>query len=58
MFHEDMAALNAKAPSIEPRATEHIAEMIEMMDEMPMRPLAIATEAMSLPSMVAGTSSP
>jgi len=34
MFHEDMAALNAKAPSIEPRATEHIAEMIEMIERL------------------------
>ena len=29
-FHEDMAALGALAPDIEPRATEHIARMIEM----------------------------
>lgn len=27
-FHEDMAALNALPPDIEPRATQHIAEMI------------------------------
>ncbi len=29
-FHADMAALGALAPDIEPRATEHISEMIEL----------------------------
>lgn len=29
-FHEDMAELGVGAPSIEPRATEHIPQMIEM----------------------------
>ncbi len=29
-YHQDMAALNALPPDIEPRATEHIAEMIAM----------------------------
>ena len=29
-FHEDCAALNVAAPDIEPRATDHIAEMISM----------------------------
>lgn len=29
-FHEDMAALNCLAPNIEPRATEHISEMLDM----------------------------
>ena len=29
-FHEDMAALNALPPDIEPRATHHIPDMIEM----------------------------
>jgi len=29
-YHEDMAALNAELPDEEPRATEHIAEMIDM----------------------------
>ena len=29
-FHEDCAALNVAAPDIEPRATDHIAEMITM----------------------------
>lgn len=34
MFHQDMAALNAGNPDIEPRATEHIAEMIEMIERL------------------------
>ncbi len=29
-FHDDMAALGALPPSVEPRATDHIAEMIEI----------------------------
>ena len=29
-YHDDMAALNALPPDVEPRATEHIAEMIAM----------------------------
>jgi cysteinyl-tRNA synthetase len=31
-YHEDMAALNALPPSLEPRATEHVAEMIAMIE--------------------------
>lgn len=31
-FHEDMAALNAGNPDIEPRATEHISEMIDLIE--------------------------
>jgi cysteinyl-tRNA synthetase len=30
MFHDDMAALNAMAPDVEPRATAHIPHMIDM----------------------------
>lgn len=30
VFHDDMAALGALPPDVEPRATDHIAEMIEM----------------------------
>jgi len=30
IFHKDMAALNALDPVVEPRATDHIAEMIDM----------------------------
>ncbi len=33
-FHEDMAALGALDPDHEPRATEHIAEMIAMIDSL------------------------
>ena len=29
-YHEDMAALGVMPPSVEPRATEHIAEIIDM----------------------------
>lgn len=31
-FHADMAALNTDAPDVEPRATDHIAEMIVMIE--------------------------
>jgi cysteinyl-tRNA synthetase len=33
-FHEDMAALNALPPDVEPRATEHIREMIAMIERL------------------------
>ncbi len=33
-FHEDMAALNALPPTLEPRATENIGAMIEMIAEL------------------------
>ncbi|MBX6370445.1 MAG: cysteine--tRNA ligase, partial [Rhodospirillales bacterium] len=33
-FHDDMAALNALPPDIEPRATEHIAAMIAMIERL------------------------
>jgi len=33
-FHEDMAALGALDPDVEPRATEHIAEMISLTTEL------------------------
>lgn len=33
-FHHDMDALNVTRPSLEPRATEHIAEMIAMIEEL------------------------
>ncbi|TCS60584.1 cysteine--tRNA ligase [Varunaivibrio sulfuroxidans] len=33
-FHEDMAALGATAPDVEPRATEHIAQMIAMIGKL------------------------
>ena len=33
-FHEDMAALGALEPDIEPRATEHVAEMVAMIERL------------------------
>src|SRR5690606_2747293 len=33
-FHEDMGALGALPPTVEPRATEHIAEMRTMIDRL------------------------
>lgn len=33
-FHEDMAALNAIPPDVEPRATEHVSQMIVMIEEL------------------------
>jgi cysteinyl-tRNA synthetase len=32
MFHDDMAALGALPPDVEPRATQHIAQMIRMIE--------------------------
>lgn len=40
MFHHDMAALGALNPDIEPRATEHIAEMIAMTETLIQRGFA------------------
>jgi len=34
VFHEDMAALGALPPDVEPRCTDHIAEMIAMIEEL------------------------
>ena len=31
-FHEDIAALNALSPDVEPRATDHVSEMIVMIE--------------------------
>ncbi|HEU0118685.1 MAG TPA: cysteine--tRNA ligase [Alphaproteobacteria bacterium] len=33
-YHDDMAALNALPPDIEPRATQHISQMIAMIEEL------------------------
>jgi cysteinyl-tRNA synthetase len=33
-FHEDVAALGCLPPTVEPRATEHIAEMRELIDRL------------------------
>ncbi|MEI8295820.1 MAG: cysteine--tRNA ligase [Alphaproteobacteria bacterium] len=43
-FHEDMAALGALPPSAEPRATEHIADMIQMIEALIAKGHAYAAE--------------
>ena len=43
-FHQDMAALNTLEPDHEPRATEHIAGMIEMIERLIERDHAYAAE--------------
>ncbi|MSO85437.1 MAG: cysteine--tRNA ligase [Rhodospirillales bacterium] len=43
-FHEDMAALNTLPPSLEPRATEHVAQMIAMIEALIAKGHAYAAE--------------
>ena len=43
-FHADMGALNALAPSLEPRATQHIADMIALIERLIERGHAYAAE--------------
>ena len=43
-FHEDIAALNVLPPSVEPRATEHIAEMQQMIGKLVEHGCAYAAE--------------
>jgi cysteinyl-tRNA synthetase len=43
-FHHDMAALNCLAPTVEPRATEHIAEMIGLIEALIEKGFAYAAE--------------
>ena len=43
-YHEDMAALGVGRPSVEPRATEHIAEIIQMIERLIERGHAYAAE--------------
>jgi len=53
-FHEDMAALGALEPTMEPRATGHIAEMIAMIERLIARGHAYAADRhvlFSVPSM-------
>ena len=53
-FHADMAALGALEPSIEPRATQHIAQMIAMIETLIERGHAYAADGhvlFSVPSM-------
>jgi cysteinyl-tRNA synthetase len=54
IFHEDVAALGCLPPSVEPRATEHIAEMIAVMQKLIDKGHAYAADGhvlFSVPSM-------
>jgi len=54
VFHEDMGALNALDPDVEPRATEHIDQMIEMISALIEKGHAYAAEGhvlFNVPSM-------
>ncbi len=54
MFHDDIAALNALPPDIEPRATAHIAQMIQMIERLIAKGHAYEAEGhvlFSVPSM-------
>ncbi len=54
IFHEDVAALGCLKPSVEPRATEHIAEMIAVMQKLIDKGHAYAADGhvlFSVPSM-------
>ncbi len=44
LFHEDMAALNALPPSVEPRATGHIGDMIALIETLIAKDHAYAAE--------------
>jgi len=53
-YHEDMAALNALPPDIEPRATQHIPQMIKMIETLIAKSHAYEAEKhvlFSVPSM-------
>lgn len=55
-FHEDMAALGALPPDVEPRATHHIAEMIALIERLIAKGHAYAADGhvlFSVPSMPA-----
>ena len=54
MFHEDVAALNALPPDVEPRATAHIVQMIAMIEKLIAAGCAYEAEGhvlFSVPSM-------
>ena len=54
LFHEDMAALGAQPPTVEPRATQHIAQMIAMIEKLIAAGHAYANEGhvlFNVPSM-------
>ena len=53
-YHEDMAALNALPPDIEPRATQHIPQMIAMIEKLVAKKHAYVAEGhvlFNVPSM-------
>lgn len=55
-YHEDMAALNALPPDIEPRATDHVGQMIAMIETLVARGHAYAAEGhvlFDVPTMAA-----
>lgn len=43
-FHEDMAALGNLSPTIEPKATQHVNEMIEMIEQLLQKEVAYAQD--------------
>ncbi|GGC73035.1 cysteine--tRNA ligase [Chelatococcus reniformis] len=43
-FHEDIAALGVLAPTVEPRATDHIAEMVMLIERLVARDVAYVAE--------------
>ncbi len=54
LFHEDIAALNALPPDVEPRATAHIAQMIAMIERLIAKGFAYAADGhvlFSVPAM-------
>jgi cysteinyl-tRNA synthetase len=54
MFHDDIAALNVLPPTIEPRATDHIAQMVALIERLIQRGHAYEAEGhvlFSVPSM-------
>ncbi len=54
IFHRDMAALGAMTPDVEPRATDHIVEMVRMIEDLIAKGNAYAEEGhalFSVPSM-------
>ncbi|MBB5753557.1 cysteine--tRNA ligase [Prosthecomicrobium pneumaticum] len=57
-FHEDVDALGCLRPSVEPRATEYIAEMVEMIDRLVARGVAYVAEDHVLFSVAAMNARP
>jgi len=54
VFHQDMAALGAEPPDVEPRATDHVTQMIAMIEDLIAKGNAYAADGhvlFSVPSM-------